>query len=132
MLDNRMEWVAIVTALMLLQYIYFTVRVGKARGESGIKAPATSGDPVFERHFRVQQNTLEQLVVSVPALWMFGWFVDARIAALLGVIYVIGRFMFQRSYVADPATRGAGFLTGMLATLALLIGSLVGPLLRLF
>jgi uncharacterized MAPEG superfamily protein len=127
-----MEPVAIVCAIALLQFVYFSILVGKARGTHGVEAPATTGHPVFERHFRVQQNTLEQLVVFVPALWMFAYYVNVTAAAALGGVFILGRFLYAASYVSDPGRRGAGFAIGMLASLALVIGSLVGPALTLF
>lgn len=123
-----MEPIAIVTAVALLQYIYFTVNVGRARGKSGIKAPAMTGDPVFERTLRVQQNTLEQLVAFLPALWLFGYYVSPLIGAGLGAGFIVGRFVYATGYVADPSRRGAGFLIGILALFALLLGGLAGAL----
>lgn len=121
-----MEPVAIVCVIALLQYFYLSIMVGKARGTHGVKAPATTGHPVFERHFRVQQNTVEQLLLFIPSLWMFGYYVNAIAAAALGLVFVVGRALYAHSYVNDPARRGAGFAIGVLATLVLLLGSLVG------
>lgn len=121
-----MEPVAVVTALILLQCSLFGFLVGRARGRTGIKGPAVSGDPVFERHFRAHQNSLEQLAVTVPALWMFGYYVHGQLAALLGVVYLVGRTLYFRAYVANPASRGPGFLIGLLATAALILGALAG------
>lgn len=121
-----MEFVAIVTVLALLQYIYFAVLVGQARGKYGVNGPAVTGHPVFERYFRVQMNTLELLVAFLPALWLFARYVSPTWAAVLGGIYIVGRFIYLRSYVADPAKRGLGFGLSMLPTLALLLGGLVG------
>ncbi|MCP4300707.1 MAG: MAPEG family protein, partial [Gammaproteobacteria bacterium] len=70
-----MEAVAIVTILALGQFVLFSIQVGSMRVKHGVKAPATSGHAEFERMFRVQQNTMEQLVVFIPALWMFAYFV---------------------------------------------------------
>ena len=121
-----MELVAIVTALILIQYMVFCFLVGQARGKAGIKAPAIAGDPIFERHFRAHQNSLEQLVATVPALWLFASYVRADVAAVLGVAYLIGRTLYFRAYVADPASRGPGFGIGFLATSVLILGGLIG------
>ena len=61
-----MEYVAIVTVLVLIEYFVFGALVGRARGRAEIEAPATTGDPIFERYFRVHQNTMEQLVMFLP------------------------------------------------------------------
>ena len=121
-----MEPVAIVTSLILVQYMVFGMLVGRARGKYGIKAPAISGDPVFERHFRAHQNSLEQMMATIPALWMFAYYVHAEIAALLGIAYLIGRSMYYRAYVAEPAKRGPGFGIGYLVIIVLILGGLVG------
>jgi uncharacterized MAPEG superfamily protein len=126
-----MEFVAIVTVLALLQYIYFAVLVGQARGKFGVNGPAVTGHPVFERYFRVQMNTLEILVAFLPALWLFAQYISPTWAAILGVIYLVGRFVYLRAYVADPARRGLGFGLSMLPTLAMLLGGLVGAVLAL-
>lgn len=122
-----MEPVAVVTALALIQCYVFGALVGRARGRHGIKAPATTGDPVFERYFRAHQNELENLVLTLPALWLFGYYVNAWTAALLGLVYIAGRNQYFRDYVADPAKRGRGFTLGILATGILLLGGIVGP-----
>ena len=99
-----------------------------ARGKYGIEAPATTGNEIFERKFRVQQNTLEQLIVFLPALWMFGTFVSATIGAGLGVVFLVGRVVYAMGYVSDPKKRTPGFLMGFLANAALVVGSLGGAI----
>ena len=89
-------------------------------------APATTGHPIFERYFRVQQNTLERLVIHLPALWLFGLYASPLWAAILGVVFILGRVLYLRGYVADPGKRGPGFLISELATLVLLVGGVVG------
>jgi uncharacterized MAPEG superfamily protein len=124
-----MEPVAIVLALALIEYFVFGVLVGRARGQYGVEAPATTGHPVFERYHRVHQNTLEQLAIFVPALWMFGVYVSAPIAALLGLVFVVGRFVYLRGYVEDPKKRSTGTLITLVAQAILLVGGGVGALL---
>ena len=123
-----MELVAIVAALALAEYAVFLVQCGQARGRFGVAAPATSGHPVFERYFRVQQNTIEQLVIFLPALFGFAHFVSETWALPIGLVFIVGRALYARGYVLDPAKRGPGFLLTILANAVLLIGSLVGAL----
>ncbi len=52
-----MAYVDIVTVLAVLQFLVFGFQVGGARGKYGVKAPATTGNEIFERVFRIQQNT---------------------------------------------------------------------------
>lgn len=121
-----MEPVAVVILLALIQYVAFGVLVGRARGKYGVPAPAVAGHEVFERYFRVHQNTLEILVVFVPAMWLFGTYVDPTWAALLGLVYVVGRILYLRGYVADPAKREVGFGLSVLPVIVLLLGALWG------
>ena len=128
---NRYYWIlggfaALVALLALLQYFYFATLVGQARGKFGVNGPAVTGHPVFERYFRVQMNTLELLIALLPGLWLFARYVSPTWAAILGTVYLVGRFVYLRSYVGDPSKRGAGFGLSMLPILALLVGALFG------
>ena len=119
-----MHLVTIVITLALLEYIAFAMLVGGARGKYGVKAPAVTGHEMFERYYRVQMNTLELLVVFVPAIWLFADYFDPRWAAGLGAVYLVGRLVYFRSYVKDPASRGAGFGLSLLPILAMVLGVL--------
>ena len=110
----------------VIAYFVFSTLVGRARGKYNVPAPAISGHPVFDRYFRAHQNTLEQLVIFVPSMLIFSQVFDPRIAAVLGVVFIVGRALYFRGYVADAAKRGTGFLIGALAQIALLLGSLIG------
>ena len=126
-----MAYVDIVTALALLQFIVLGFKAGGARTRYGIKAPAVTGHEIFERHFRVQQNTLEQMIVLLPGLYLFSHYYDPRIAAALGAIYLVGREVYAMSYVKDPAKRGPGFGLTFLPNVILVIGGLVGAVRQL-
>ena len=117
---------AIVIIIAVLEYLAFGFLVGKARGRYGVKAPATTGHEVFERYFRVQQNTLETLIAFIPGISLFALFVNPNWAAWIGLVYVVGRIVYFRSYVADPGRRSAGFAMSLLPIAVLLIGGLVG------
>ena len=127
-----MTYVDIVTALALIQFIIFGFKVGGARGKFGVKAPATTGDEIFERYFRVQQNTLEQLIVFLPALYLFSRYINPSWAAGLGVVYLVGREVYAATYVRDPAKRGLGYGLTFLPLVILLAGGLIGAVWRLF
>lgn len=104
-----MEAVVIVTVLALAQYMFFGVQVGAARQKSGVKAPATTGETQFECVNRVHQNTLEQLIVFIPALWIYAHYVDPLWGAGMGAVYLIGRIIYRAAYLKDPSTRTLGF-----------------------
>lgn len=123
-----MAYVNIVTALALLQFIVFGFFVGSARGRYGVKAPAITGHEIFERYFRVQQNTLEQLVVFVPALYLFSHYFNPLWGAVMGIVYLVGRVLYAMSYVTAPAKRGPGFGLTFLPIVILVFGGLVGAI----
>jgi uncharacterized MAPEG superfamily protein len=120
-----MELVAIVIVLAIFEYQFFSIKVGLARGKYDIQAPANTGHPVFERYYRVHQNTLEQLIVFIPAITIYGYFGNPTYAAGLGVIFLIARIVYFLGYVSDPSKRGAGFILGFLPTLAMVVAGLV-------
>ena len=127
-----MAYVDIVTALAVLQFIVFAFRVGGARARYGVKAPATTGNEVFERHFRVQQNTMELLLVLLPGIYLFSRYWNPLWAAGLGALYLIGRELYAYAYVRNPDRRGAGFGLSFLPAVTLLAGGFVGALRNLF
>jgi hypothetical protein len=125
-----MPYVHIVTALAVLQFLVFGFKVAAARTRYAVPAPATGGNPIFERHFRVQANTLEQLVALIPGLYLFSAYFSPLIGAGLGVVYLVGRELYSASYVKDPTKRGPGFGLTFLPVVALLLGGLLGAILR--
>jgi uncharacterized membrane protein YecN with MAPEG domain len=118
------SWVAIVTLVALLVYVWMSARVSGARKRSGIHAPAMTGDPELERHIRVQANTLEWLPIFLPSIWLFAIYWNDMIAAILGVIWIFGRVIYALGYAAAPEKREMGFIIQALATAVLLFGAL--------
>jgi glutathione S-transferase len=115
---------ALVTCLALLFYFYTSIRVAKARAAYKIKAPAISGNPDFERVFRVQMNTLEWLPIFLPSLWLFAIYVSDLYAALAGLVWIVGRFLYMTGYEKAAEKRSAGYMIQLLAAAVLLLGSL--------
>ncbi|MDG2521585.1 MAPEG family protein [Caulobacter segnis] len=118
--------IALVTLLSLVLLVWKIARVGKARARFGVEAPAVTGHPEFERHFRVQMNMIEGLVVFLPSLWLFAIYWNDLIAAGLGALFLIGRVVYMLAYVKEPKSRSLGFGLQGLAMLVLLFGALAG------
>ena len=123
-----MELPAIVTALAIVEYLFFSFKVGLGRQTYEVHPPATTGHPEWERMYRVQQNTVEQLIIFVPALWMFATFIGPTLAAVIGLGFLIGRPIYYVTYVKDPETRTPGFLIGYVTNVILLLGGLGGAI----
>jgi uncharacterized MAPEG superfamily protein len=117
---------AVVTLLTMLLLLGTMWAVGHARGKYGIKAPATSGDPAFERAYRVQMNTLEQTVMFLPTLWLAAHYGFSGWAGVAGLVWIVGRVWYALAYLKDPAKREPGFMLGMLSWAALLVMATIG------
>ena len=126
-----MQFVQLVALIAVLQFFAFGALTGRQRRLSGLKAPAMTGHEGFERMYRVQMNTLETLIVFLPALYLASQYWSSAVVAGVGAIYVIGRHLYWRAYITDPSKRGPGFILSMLPTLCLLLLALVGVILSL-
>jgi glutathione S-transferase len=119
-------FVALVTLAAVLLYLVLTLRVAILRGRHKIPTPGTSGPPEFERAVRLQANTLEQIVPFAIGLWLCAIYLQPLFAAIVGVVWVVARVIYAFSYSADPANRRPGFAIGMIATVILVGGGVVG------
>ena len=117
---------ALATLLTILLLFATTILTGRARGKYGIKAPAVSGHPAFERAYRVQMNTLENSVMFLPTLWLAAMYGFSGWAGIAGLVWVAGRVWYAVAYVNDPAKRGPGYAVGMLAFIVLLVMAAIG------
>jgi glutathione S-transferase len=115
----------IVTLLALLQYSILGVMVGRARQRYGVEAPATTGNPDFERYFRVHENTLESLIVFLPAVWIFSLTVNYHFGVALGLLFVIVRIIYARGYLSAAAKRAPGAIATAAINGILVLGSLI-------
>ena len=124
-----MEATVIITFLALAQFILFGVQVGSLRAKHGVKAPATTGHDEFERMNRVHVNTMEQLVVFLPALWLHAQYSNPLWGAIIGLVYIVGRFVYRAEYLKDPGSRSPGFSMSIVPSIVLLVWALVAAVL---
>jgi uncharacterized membrane protein YecN with MAPEG domain len=124
-------WPSLVTLSALVLYLVVTINVGRARAKYKVLPPQMTGNPDFERVVRVQQNTLEQIVLFLPSLWLFSEFVSPIWAAVIGTVWLVGRILFAWGYYQAAEKRTIGFGIGTLATFTLVLGSLIGIVLSL-
>ena len=115
-----------VTILALLLYLAVTANVARARRKYGVKAPAVIGNEHFERAYRVQMNTLEQLAFFLPSLWLYAILMNDKGAAIGGLIWIAGRVIYAIAYSRNPASRGLGYLISLVAGLGLYLGAAYG------
>jgi glutathione S-transferase len=125
------HFTALITLLAILFYFYTSAQVARARVKYGVKLPAISGNEDFERVFRVQMNTLEWLPIFLPSLWLFAIYISDRIAAIAGLVWIIGRIMYMIGYTEAAPKRSPGFFVQGLAAAVLLFGALGAIIWRL-
>ncbi len=123
-----MNGVAAIIGLALLEYLIFGGLVGRARQTYHVDAPATTGDPTFERYFRGHQNSMEALVVFIPAFWLFSAYVSASIGIALGLIFLVGRIIYATGYISAPEKRAPGALITFVINGILVLGAIIGPI----
>lgn len=128
---NATLWPSLITVSALILYFVVTINVGRARFKYKVSPPQVTGNPDFERVLRVQQNTLEQMILFLPSLWLFSQFISPIWGAAIGAVWIIGRILFAWGYYQAAEKRAAGFGISTLATLALLGGSLTGIIMSL-
>ena len=127
-----MDHATLIVLLALLQYVFFTARVGLARGKYNVNAPACDGDESWNRLFRIQQNTMEQLIIFIPATYAFAYYLSEAWVLLPGMAYLVGRFLYSAEYQKDPKTRTPGMSITLLANVVLVLGALFGLLRVMF
>jgi glutathione S-transferase len=118
------HFTALVTCLAILFYFFTSTRVAKARASFDVKAPAITGNPDFERVFRVQMNTLEWMPIFLPSLWLFAIYISDPIAAALGLVWIAGRILYMTGYSQAANKRSMGFGIQFMAAAALWAGAL--------
>jgi glutathione S-transferase len=128
---NATLWPSLITVSALILYFVVTINVGRARFKHKVSPPQMTGNPDFERVLRVQQNTLEQMILFLPSLWLFSQFISPIWGAAIGAVWIIGRILFAWGYYQAAEKRAAGFGISTLAILALLGGSLTGIIMSL-
>ena len=121
-----MPYIHIIIGLALVQFLFFGAAVASARKRYKVVAPAIAGNENFERYIRVQMNTLEQLVVFIPSMLIWGQYYSPYVAAALGVVFLIGRMIYFFTYVKDPKSRELGFILTVGPNAILLAGALIG------
>jgi len=120
------NFTALVMLLAVILYFWIGFRVGQARVRFGVKAPATTGNPDFERAFRIQMNTLEWMPIFLPAIWLAAIYVSDIGAALIGVVWIAGRVLYMRGYAEAAEKRETGFFVQATAAGLLWLAALIG------
>lgn len=119
-----------ITMLALLEYTILGIMVGRARLRYGVEAPATTGNPDFERYFRVHENTLEALIVFIPAVWIFSLEVNYHFGVALGVLFLIARLIYASGYLSAANKRTSGAIATAAVNGVLVLGSMIATLIK--
>jgi len=126
-----MEYSIALILIALLQFIFFTGRAGFSREKYDIKAPKTVGNERWERIYRIQQNTMEQLLIFIPGTVIFSLYVSATWVLLPGILFIVGRHIYSRLYLESPENRGPGMVLSFFSNIFLVIAGLVGISMKL-
>jgi glutathione S-transferase len=118
--------VALVTLGAVALLFWTTYRVGSARKAHGVMPPACEGPEAFLRVFRVQQNTVEQLMLFLPSLWLCGIYFNPMVAALMGLVWLVARVFYVTGYSAATEKRLLPFLIALIVTVLLWVGAVFG------
>jgi len=128
---NTFALTPLVTLAIVLLMLVNAIHVGRARGKYQIKAPAVSGNELFERVYRVQMNTIENVLLFIPAMWIYALYLGDLGAASTGIIWLVGRIWYAVAYTTNPAKRGIGFMISRFAVIGAWLGALYGVILAL-
>ena len=119
---------ALVTLGVVVLMFMLAANVGRARGKYGIAAPATTGNPDFERVYRVQMNTVENAMMFLPSFWIFAAFVSEIWATAIGVVWLASRVWYSIAYAQAATRRGGPFGLSAAAIAILTLGGAWGAI----
>ncbi len=125
-----MHLTAWVTLASMVMYVWVFANVGAARKKFKVAPPCCEGPVEFQSVLRVQANTVEQMVLFYPALWMCAAFFSDMWAAIGGLIWVVGRIIYAVGYYQAPAKRSTGFLISSFGGVALMVCTIWGLIFR--
>ncbi len=115
---------AIVTLLVALVYFSMALTVARTHQRTGILAPTMTGDPVLERTCRAHINMLEWMPIALPSMWLLAIYWSPAVAALLGLVWIVGRIIYFIGYVSEATKRFPGFFIQSTAAFVMLFGAL--------
>src|SRR3954471_3215862 len=125
------HYTAVVTLLAIAFYFFLATRVAAAHIRFGIKLPATTGNPDFERVFRTHENTLEWMPTFLVPLWLCAIYLSDIAAAVLGLVWIVGRAVYFVGYRNAVEQRLPGFFIQGTVCLLLFVGAAIGIIMRL-
>ena len=122
-----MNLAAIDTLLAVLLTFILGGRAGQMRGRHKVQAPATTGHPDFERAFRTHMNTVENMVLMLPALWVASLTYGGQLPFWIGLVWVVSRVIYAFGYAqSNVQMRAPGAVIGFLSILALVVLGAIG------
>ena len=114
-----------VTLLAILITLGFAILVGRTRSRLRIDAPAMTGHPDLERALRIQGNTVEQIVIFLPALWLAALYFQGWLPPIIGAVWCLGRVIYAIAY-GTHKQRLPGFALTVLPSLILIVLAFIG------
>lgn len=105
-------------------YVWSSIKVARARGAHNVPAPAVTGAIEFERAFRAQQNTVEQIVLFMPLLALAAYVWGDLWAGVYGAVWCVGRLLYIETY-SRGQQRSLGFMLSGVLSMVVLIAVIV-------
>jgi uncharacterized membrane protein YecN with MAPEG domain len=119
---------AAVTMFAALICLGTAMLAARIRRKYRISPPAMTGVFEVECALRVQGNTVEQIVIFLPLLWVAALYFRSSglLVPLVGLIWCVGRVWYVFGYLNDPRWRLPGFAISILALLVLAVLGAIG------
>ena len=118
--------VTLIVVLATIEVLVLGLLVGRGRETYGIKAPATTGHPDWERLNRAHQNSIEQLIVFIPLFIAYCYNTGQPTGIAAGVVFLVARILYARGYVRQAERRGVGAFLTVAVQGWLAIGAVIG------
>jgi glutathione S-transferase len=123
--------VMLVLVLAVIEVMILGFLVARAREQYGVRAPATSGHPAWERLNRTHQNSLEQLVLFIPLFLAYCFNTGLHTGIVLGLVYLVARIVYAVGYVRDSERRAAGAFLTFAVQVWLAVGAVIGLVVKI-
>ena len=120
------HYTPIVTLLAVAFYFFLRHASRLLMASSASDYQQSTGNSDFERICRAHINTLEWMPTFLVPMWLCAIYLSDTAAAVLGLVWIVGRVVYFTGYRRAVEKRLPGFFIESTACFLLLIGSAAG------